>query len=146
MSKFWRKPSISAGLEGFNMIKHAYGRGKLRDAMLSLTGAQNQKRRLECAILVNLVPITPETDLPETVQPHFVAFMNEMQSYRTRESEGAVWEVILHMDDGAIEGAISRIFGFYDAVNSSIITTTSSATANKAMDANLDVSGSISRH
>lgn|SRR5690606_30068939 len=99
------------------MNKYAQGWNSLHAAVHTLAGASNQKQRLESAIIFNLSQINPERDLPPEVRRNFVAFMREMRARHTRDSEGAVWEVVNLMDSLQRQQAITHIIDFYDAVS-----------------------------
>ncbi|HWV17656.1 MAG TPA: hypothetical protein VNZ68_03675 [Rhodocyclaceae bacterium] len=99
------------------MNKYAQGWQSLHAAVHTLAGASDQKQRLESAIIFNLSQINPERDLPPEVRRHFVTFMREMRTHHTRDSEGAVWEVIKLMDSLQRQQAITHIIDFYDAVS-----------------------------
>lgn len=99
------------------MNKYAQGWQSLHAAIHTLAGASDQKQRLESAIIFNLSQINPERDLPPEVRRNFVAFMREMRAHHTRDSEGAVWEVVKLMDSLQRQQAITHIVDFYDAVS-----------------------------
>lgn len=99
------------------MNKYAQGWKSLHAAVHTLAGASDQKQRLESAIIFNLSQINPQRDLPPEVRPNFVAFMREMRAHHTRDSEGAVWEVVKLMDSLQRQQAITHIIDFYDAVS-----------------------------
>lgn len=102
------------------MLKYAQGWNHLHAAVHTLAGASDQKQRLESAIISNMAQINPDHDLPPEIRHDFVSFMSEMRSHRTRDSEGAVWELINRMDRLQRQQAITRIIDFYDAVSRAI--------------------------
>ena len=102
------------------MVKYTHGWQSLHAAVHTLVSASELKQRLESAILSNLIQIEPDNDLPEKIRDDFVGFMNEMQTHRTRDSEGAVWNAIESLDDIGRECAVMRIIDFYDVVSRDI--------------------------
>ena len=102
------------------MVNYAQGWQNLHAAVNILAGASTQKQRLENAIIYNMAKINPDHDLPPEIRRDFTAFMREMHSHRTRDSEGAVWDVIMGMDRQQRQQAIARIISFYDVVSRTI--------------------------
>jgi hypothetical protein len=112
----WRKPPV----KGAFMVKYTHGWQSLHAAMHTLAGASELKQRLESAIIFNLVQIRPDIDLPEEIRDDFIGFMHEMHSRRTRDTEGAVWDVIERLDEVGRQRAVTRIIDFYDVVSRNI--------------------------
>ena len=99
------------------MVNYAQGWQNLHAAVNILAGASTQKQN---AIIYNMAKINPDHDLPPEIRRDFTAFMREMHSHRTRDSEGAVWDVIMGMDRQQRQQAIARIISFYDVVSRTI--------------------------
>jgi hypothetical protein len=102
------------------MVNYAQGWKNLHAAVHTLAGASDQKQRLENAIISDMSRINPDYDLPPEIRHDFAVFMGQMRSQRTRDSEGAVWELIKRMDGLQRQQAITRIIDFYDAVSRTV--------------------------
>lgn len=102
------------------MVNYAQGWQNLRAAVNTLAGTGDQKQRLESAIILNMSGIKPAPDLPPEIREDFIAFMRQMCSQRTHDSEGAVWEMIRQMGRLERQQAVMRIIDFYDVVNRAI--------------------------
>ncbi|AQS40235.1 hypothetical protein Sps_05166 [Shewanella psychrophila] len=93
-------------------MSSSYGWEKLHLAIHSLTGVPSQSERLVNALAFSLIHITPENDLPDSMQEEFRDFMAEMSSV----GDGTYQATINSLDEVGIGNAIEKIISFYDTI------------------------------
>lgn len=97
-------------------MEFSYGWRKLHGAVRSLCGAGSQLERLVDAVLFNLIHITPESDLPESVRDEFQEFMRGVGFSSAVRGGGEVQTPLRVLDEIGLNRAAEKIVGFYDAV------------------------------
>jgi hypothetical protein len=97
-------------------MKYKYGWEKLHMAVHSLAGSASQHERLINAVVFNLIHITPENDLPESMRDEFKDFLTELTSVETVGEIGTVEATVKTLNEMQISNYIEKIIGLYDTV------------------------------
>ena len=88
-----------------------YAREKFYNAIETLAGPSEQRKRLFDAFVFSLIHVNPERDLPERMRQEFSDFCKQLTRIPAQADEGTAEATIKTMSDEEVAEAVSRIVG-----------------------------------